>query len=306
MVDLFGTEYYFIGKEDAAYNVYHICFRFEWSSVHTVHLKDISLRAGGSSGAFVNWDKSGGMDSHVGGTITFDIHGTCSIESTNQNAPAAICLSKQTVQFTGDGKLTVTGADGANATAAGGDGTDGRCGLIADQVIVNMTGTLNVYGGNGGNGAKGADRSVWMKASNHPSNDNDRNVEGYAGQNGGSGGNGGDAVQANNVSASVKCNFAFVGGNGGNGAKGGSGGSTQYSWGFLGAGKDSYEFRGGNGGNAGDGGSGTTPGEAGNIGEKGAYGPNAGTARGGQSYKQGVAYDGTPGKRGDTIEICWV
>lgn len=54
-----------------------------------------------------------------------------------------------------NGTVELHGGNGADATEAGGNGGAGGNAITASNIVVDMTGTLNVYGGNGGNGADG-------------------------------------------------------------------------------------------------------------------------------------------------------
>ncbi len=190
------------------------------------------------------------------------------------NKQKAIYAPNATLYFVGASPLTVRGSDGENgvsATVAGGNGTDGADGTIAiisKNVIVNMSSTLSILGGNGGNGGNGyAGTDGASKAKPSKTQWSENGINGANGDNGRAGGSGGDGGDG---AAAIKCEciIAFSktsaksgkAGNGGNGANGGNGGNGA-------DGGDSWNFTNSTGGNGGDGGLGAVGGNGGNGGD---------------------------------------
>lgn len=156
-----------------------------------------------------------------------------------------------------NGTVELHGGNGADATEAGGNGGAGGNAITASNIVVDMTGTLNVYGGNGGNGADGVDGGAGSTGSSltspgyHGKAGNGGN--GTQGSNGGNGGIGGDALTANiTVFQGTVVLEGGTGGSGGAGGAGGTGGTGGYTtrWGV------GYGGDGGDGGAPGNGGKG--------------------------------------------------
>ena len=143
------------------------------------------------------------------------------------------------IRFLGEGNITVTGRNGANATVKGGNGADGEPAINVKAIYVSMTGRCTIIGGNGGNGMVGE------KGQNGNTNNNyDKIYDNYngifgahiqtiyryhqataglSGQNGGNGGNGALPVECDIFVANIG-SVKLVYGNGGNGGDGGKGG----------------------------------------------------------------------------------
>ncbi len=117
------------------------------------------------------------------------------------------------VTVSGIGNLKVYGKDGADSTTTGANGNNGGVGISVDygNLIIDMDGSIYVYGGAGGNGAKGKDQSLGS-GGDAPSTQTTA---------GGNGGNGGSAVTVDFLTISDISNVIFVGGNGGDGGRGG-------------------------------------------------------------------------------------
>lgn len=159
----------------------------------------------------------------------------------------------------GDADLNVRGGDGADGTNGdivtvsgengnpGKNGKDGGIGIVAENVFVDIVGTIVIQGGNGGNGGDGSDGAAGAQTK--------------PGGIGGDGGNGGDGAYAIKIIGNAEqiekhCTvysgkiqlIAGNGGNGGVGGTGGTGGQGQVSF--------SNGVNGGVGGAGGDGGNG--------------------------------------------------
>lgn len=213
--------------------------------------------------------------------------------------------------YSADDALTLKGGKGAAGVNYGDNGGNGGNGFIADNITVDMTGTLNVYGGNGGNGAAGENgrggynggNSFWWSSNNGES--------GHDGGRGGDGGTGNLAVRSKSQILVINGTVRMYGGssgNSGNGGNGGSGGNGSTA-GAVGAtgGRGGDAGRGGNSGDVtvgapstncgyiisgnsgatvtsviGDAGNIGTPGNAGNVGSGGGnggwWGAHAGAA----------------------------
>lgn len=213
--------------------------------------------------------------------------------------------------YSADDALTLKGGNGAAGVNYGDNGSNGGTGIIADNITVDMTGTLNVYGGNGGNGAAGENgrdgynggNSFWWSSNNGES--------GHDGGRGGDGGTGNLAVRSKSQILVINGTVRMYGGssgNSGNGGNGGSGGNGSTA-GAVGAtgGRGGDAGRGGNSGDVtvgapssncgyiisgnsgatvtsviGDAGNIGTPGNAGNVGSGGGnggwWGAHAGAA----------------------------
>ena len=263
-----GKETYIIGDPSKTYTGINLCFAaLGDDETRVLHLKDFNFVSSGEAGAIMNWIDGSGAGGCTGGNIIIDIVGECSISYTANTGAATINLPEQNVTITGSGTLNVYGANGADGQADGENGQDGAAGIQANDVVIDMTGTLKVYGGDGGDGAAGL-------AGTNGSNADDGNGEsggsGTDGGNGGNGGNGGSAIVAEKltvvdkpkVQASLRA-YSGAGGNGGNGGNGGSGGNG-------GKGYSPYNFfhaTPGNGGKGGDGGNGGNGGNGGRSGK---------------------------------------
>lgn len=163
-------------------------------------------------------------------------------QSTSGNGFEAIVSVSDNLTIQGD-NLIVYGGNGANATTAGGNGSNGGIAIIANDIAVNMdVGTLKVYGGSGGNGATGS------KGKDGSNNDE----PGLNGSNGGNGGNGASAIKCRTITTSQFSTTTLIAGDGGSGAAGGRGGNgADDNMAYLGSARLG---KGGDGGNGGKGG----------------------------------------------------
>ncbi len=241
------------------------------------------------------------------------------------------CVSSS-IYFEGNGVLTIIGGSGLNGSNGKQEGTGGQIGvngyegLIASNIIVNMTNTLTVSGGNGGNGGNGANGvngtngndKGWGQSVVTGTGATEHGGDGGKGGNGARGGNGADSVRISSLTVNSGKVLLMGGnggsaGNGGNGGKGGRGGKNDWWIGYQGG-------HPGNGGNGGDGGNGSyggnrtliedllilpdeasveilqgNNGRAGRGGYGGAYGDASGDADGDMYY---VATYGDSGRSG--------
>ena len=249
------TETYIIGNS-SEFSVNYLCFAdIANDQTRTVHMKNFKISSSGNVGAFCNYDnyKTVGFGNCEGGTVIFDIIGSCSITSTySSGGVSAISLANQDVKVIGSGALTVKGGNGANGSSADASGKNGGTAITVRNLTVDMTGSgsLTVNGGNGGAGIAGSVGSNGTDGKADGGNGTNSGSVGSSGGSGGNGGNGGLAVQTNSVKVeSGKVKFTGgSGGNGGNGGNGGSGGNGQKQ-----AGNGANGCSGGNGGNGGRG-----------------------------------------------------
>ena len=201
-----SDEVYIVGNPSITYgstgNNYLCFFNISEGFSRILHLKNFNFVSGTSHGVVNNYlGSSEKFGDCVGGNITIEVIGNCSIKSTAGNI--AIALEKQNVTFTGSGTLEIYGGDGANATVAGGNGADGAVGIVANNIIVNMvddkgqTGTLKVYGGKGGNGQAGKKGDDGSNGSKTSWGDGENGDSGKNGSDGGAGGNGALPIRSN-------------------------------------------------------------------------------------------------------------
>lgn len=181
--------------------------------------------------------KTNGTDN--GMILTIDVHGTCFI-NTSVAGGSIIKGFTNTLNFTGDGKMTIAGGTGSNGSRGsdklgsraetGGSGSNGGVAIQATNIHVNNA-TLIVKGGNGGTGGDGGTgTSNFTKGAGH-------------GGHGGKGGNGEIAIASTTIYISGTGKVLATGGNGGNGGIGGEGSGNNTT--------ESYYS--GNGGDGGDG-----------------------------------------------------
>ena len=241
--------------------------------------------------------------------ITINVVGSSSI--TAMGGATAI-KANNNLSIVGSGDFTVQGGNGVNATTAGGNGADGGVGILADNLIVALTGNVIVNGGDGGQGANGANATT----------------SGANGSDGGVGGNGGVAISATSIALS-QGNLTVTGGEGGNGGNGGNGavghhpayrevsGWTNHDDAVNQARGGKAGYTGGRGGNGGNGGNGGASGYALKIDSltieldatlvanesksgRGGNGGNGGNGGKGQSIKQTSIFgNAQPGQGGD-------
>lgn len=285
-------EVYFIGNPDAVYTnmiIYHVNYS-QYSTVPTIHFVDFNI----SDSALRVYTADNMVSPHK--SMIFDVEGKCSIKARpGENAISGF----DTITYTGSGTLDVYGGNGADATNAGGNGTDGGCGIVVDHIIVDMAGgNLNIYGGNGGNGMKGADGETGKKGNDNSSDGNGE--AGKAGNKGGNGGTGGAGGNGNNGYDGTN----GKGGNGGAGGKGGKGGKAGAA--ITGSSIDRSGTLTANNGVCGTGGNGGNGGTGGKGGKEDVYAiKNVTSGNGGNGGKAGDggdAYDlnhvGNPGDAG--------
>ena len=253
------TDVYFIGNPDATYTGLHI--------IPCCYLANQKLTL-----HFENFNFTGSIwpNADEGVHLIIDCMGTNSLDGLISDGTIHGFTD---ITFVGSGTMDIYGKDGANATSAGGKGGDGTVALDVDNLVVNMTGTLNVYGGDGGNGANGTNGSDGQTTDEYTFVKKVSNGLWYiktinryntasSGEDGGKGGNGGTGskpIAVTTIDAvSGQINLIYGdGGNGGNGGKGGNGGNGHSFYGY----KYSADYlicyepgKGGNGGNGGDGG----------------------------------------------------
>ena len=175
-------------------------------------------------------------DLSSGVNVNINVEGTCAIKA--KNGCNAISIL-DTITFTGSGTLDIYGGDGADATEAGGNGGVGGNAITASNIVVDMTGALNAYGGNGGKGAAGRDQSIGTADANAPETST---------TDGGKGGNGGNAIKCDYLKIFGDSIINLIGGTGNIGGNGGNVNTWGSYWGYA------QLPHGANGGNGGDGG----------------------------------------------------
>ena len=235
-----------IGKAGVTYTNFNIVISAHTNFSLYIELENVTMRGNSTNGS-IYCDNSRSIYIKSSGTAN-------AISSSINNA---INTSKSTLYLIGGAKLTITGASGSDATEAGGSGSEGRTALVADIVVVDMSGALNITGGAGGNGKDGnSGKDGDPSYSGHSDRDALYDgADGGDGKDGGNGGNGGQGGVAYDVSKLIINNGAVTAkggasGNGGNGGKGGKGGKGQESGGWGRTAGD-----GGDGGDGGNGGS---------------------------------------------------
>ena len=202
------------------------------------------------------------------------------ISFTAPNGHSALFLNPEKADEQANVKVTLTingesrliGANGADATESGENGSDGYAAIdfsISDnaELIVAGDGTLTTIGGDGGDGYSGENGTTQTKSGENGTNGGDGAIaiitpsfvkktssNCTVSAHGGNGGNGGDG--GNGIGGYVSDNGGYNGGAGGNGGNGGNGGSslsalleTPMQYDFL-------STEAGNGGNGGAGGNG--------------------------------------------------
>ncbi|MBQ8290742.1 MAG: InlB B-repeat-containing protein [Clostridia bacterium] len=265
------TEVFFIGNPVATYTDLRIVtYNFLMDSTLTLHLKNMNISA--TKRPIDSWYVDSEKD--IGMYLTIDCIGNSSITATGDGAPAID--NRKNLAFIGSGSLEIKAGDGHSyiSQSNGGDGGDA---IIASNVIIDMSGTLTVSGGNGGH------------AYNRSSGDNSGNCSN--GRGGYVGGTGGDAFAVESLTIIAgKCEIA--GGNGGNGGSGSEGNDCLSPF---------HEHYGGNGGDAGSGGTAVnatvlTVNEDVALKLTGGNGGKGGTPGG--MHEEGYENPGTPGKGG--------
>ena len=238
---------YLIGNPDTTYNGLSISVRASASGQNAV----IGMQNFNMTGWIYQEDNS------VSTNVSLKVSGESSITAFAAT-PAIYKISN--LSIVGSGALTLTGANGGNATTYGSNGNDGYAAISGSVVTINISGSVTAIGGNGGNGYRGADSTqqgttgeerawIWQTAGD--------GGKGGTGQAGGSGGNGGEAVVGTVKMQGGSC--TLIGGRGGSGALGGRGGR-----GGTGGANTAWFGSTGNGGQGGDGGRGGNAGRGGN------------------------------------------
>lgn len=243
-------------------------------------------------------------------TLEIYTEGTCNI-GTTENGVTVFDMPGANLVLSGSGPLSITAGKGADASYDGGHGSNGGAAIIADNITVNMTGSLTITGGDGGNGAKGAyggDGYAGGKKDVPFTGNGQTGGNGGRGGDGGNGGNGGAAILTNSLNY-ISGKITLKGGNGGRGGDGGNGGiggQGGKNSGMLGSGGD-----GGRGGDGGDGGYGGAAGAVSYGTITGNYNGNIVilTANVGDRGKGGYGGDGGAGGYGvdnsDTFRGNW-
>ena len=218
------TDVYFIGNPNMTYTRVHIfTVNYPANTSLTIHLKNMNFSSYYET--INSWYDTAVQD--VGMNLTIE----CIENNSMKSSVASAISNRKNLTITGTGRLEVKGCDGADATQPGADGAYGKTAIIADNITVNMTGSLTIIGGDGGNGAAG-----------------DTNY------NGGNGGNGAIAIQSNNITVKNVNTLNIRGGNGGNGGLGGNGAKgTDTAFSYTSKLTAEHGKNGGNGGNGGNG-----------------------------------------------------
>lgn len=226
-----AEEVYFIGDPSKEYTAFRIviCQFFEGQDL-TLHFSTFNFYGDGNA---IGLYQCEGFD------LTIDVNGACAI-GTNEEGATVLNITTTDLTVTGSGILGIYAGHGAKGSSAGADGQNGGIGIVAENITVDMTGSLFVYGGNGGDGKAGAN------GTNATGNDN----PGGDGGNGGNGGIGASAVVCTSISVSETSSVVFTAGNGGVGGAGGRGGDGSDDD----APASARKGKGGNGGNGGNGG----------------------------------------------------
>ncbi|MBQ8739641.1 MAG: InlB B-repeat-containing protein [Clostridia bacterium] len=234
-----ASHIYFIGNSSVVYNNLNISTYAETatSATQTIHLKNFKIK-----GCLTKEDGSADIN------LTIDCLGDNSISAPNTSS--AIDKIKS-ITFTGTGNISITAGNGVKSTIDGGRGTDGATAIITDELIVDMAGTISVYGGRGGDGAQGY---TGARGADLYGEDTKRAGTGQAGGRGGDGGAGGWAISPNCVITAKNGQLVISNGSGGQGGRGGTGGigGHAYYGGFM----NLYCGSGGHGGRGGTGGTG--------------------------------------------------
>ena len=173
-------------------------------------------------------------------------------------APDAIGVFSDIKKLTlnaGNAPLTVRAGNGASLSHGLRSGNGGTA-IDCDELIIDCSYNVSVYGGNGGRGYEGKDGNPGY----YSGSGENTTAYYYSGTDGGNGGNGGNAITAARLKLIGSAELDVYGGNGGNGGKGGDGGRGankdvlsfwDRSWHGI---KDGRGGDGGCGGNGGDGG----------------------------------------------------
>lgn len=187
--------------------------------------------------------------------LTIDVSGICSITSTansgriigtvNITGPISFNHSIKNITFTGAGTMTLTAGDGADSTSVGIVGQSGGTCIVANNLIVDMSGSLIINGGDGGDGFDG---EKGYQGANGDSLWNTDGKPGGPGSDGSNGGNGGASIHVISMTL-ISGDCTLIGGNGGNGGNGGDGGNGGHRWWDA-----AWGGSGGSGGNGGNGG----------------------------------------------------
>jgi len=200
----------------------------------------------------------------LGSTLSIEFVGDCEI-GTSYSGGSIIDTPNNNVNINGSGNLKIVAGDGSAGATVGGNGCNGGIAVIVNNLTIDITGKLYVYGGNGGNGADGANGVNGEKGEDQgDGNDNVGGIggDGTIGGKGGDGGMGASAIVANKVelkgSIIVRSGDGGAGGAGGTGGNGGDGGQGGSQYNF-------FDTTAGAGGDGGYGGAGGNGGQGGNV-----------------------------------------
>lgn len=143
--------------------------------------------------------------------FTLETKGVSSIR-TKTNSGCGLKNFTNQVYLTGDGSLTIKGGDG-------GQNQDGGTGVDCNELIVNINGSVNIFGGTGGLGNKGADGNKGNIGGSRDVNSKFGKKSSATGDPGGNGGAGG----AGGAGGSCGMNSYYGSYSGNNGSRGNSG-----------------------------------------------------------------------------------
>lgn len=243
IIELTSDEVYFVGSSDKTYENFSILLSdYIENSEIIVHFIDFSFTTGKESAI--------GLNNCNNVNLQLDIIGVCDINTTYLSGRIIDLGSSSNITIVGTGNLKVAGGPGASGTDFGQDGDDGGTAITANNIIIDISGKLEVIGGKGGDGKAGSDGKG---ASSYDSS-------GTAGKNGGNGGAGGHAIIVQSAQIITPSNIYLYGGNGGKGGNGGNGGNGVT---YQGQGPTNIHNDPGNGGAAGNGGNGGNGGNTG-------------------------------------------
>lgn len=248
------------------------CIKFDkwWSNDIVIEFKHFAYKAGSGQTAL---DFSNVSSANI--TIIADdnlyINGG---DGKNSVGGTAINAAGKNLTINGDGIVNIRGGNGSGGSSWGVSGKNGGDGIKANDLLIDISGTLTVTSGNGGNGYIGVNgtsgktistytlvRKVYGIFNAHIQTVYvyDAATTGTDGGNGGNGGNAGAPIVANiTVTETGKLIIKYGnGGSGGDGGRGGNGGNGHDYYGYA----DGISFihaydpgKGGDGGDGGDGG----------------------------------------------------
>lgn len=165
----------------------------------------------------VNFELIGTIDLHKNSKCSVDVNLDCSGKSYISAPKAKEAISGiKNLKITGSGQLTITGGAGSllDAFKIGVLGNDGATAINVENVIIDMTGSLTVYGGKGADGSDGKDQYIGRSS--------DGVVPDTLTTSGSNGGDGGIAIKAQKITIKNNSIVDLIGGNGGDGGDGGN------------------------------------------------------------------------------------